>query len=55
MAERIWQTYYIPGGKPESQSYLSLPMHSQNSLRELIELCIVANFVEVFLARGKTR
>ena len=51
MAERIWDAYYIPGGKPESQSYLSLPMHSKDSPRELTELCMVANFVEVFLAR----
>jgi nitronate monooxygenase len=51
MAERIWQAYSIPGGKPESQSYLSMPMHSKDSPRELVELCMVANFVEVFLAR----
>jgi nitronate monooxygenase len=51
MAERIWKTYYIPGGKTENQSYRSLPKHSKDSPRELIELCIVANFVEVTLAR----
>ncbi len=32
MAERIWETYYIPGGKPESQSYKSLPKHSKVEL-----------------------
>ena len=51
MAERIWETYYIPGGKAENESYKSLPKHSKDSPRELIELCIVANFVEVSLAR----
>ena len=51
MAERILQTYYIPGGKPERQSYKNPPMHTKDSCRELQELCIVANFVEVFLAR----
>jgi len=51
MAERVWERYYVPGGKPESQPYLSLPKHSQDSPRELVELCIVANFVEVTLAR----
>jgi nitronate monooxygenase len=51
MAERVWETYYIPGGKPESQSYQSLPKHAKESPRELIELCVVANFVEVILAR----
>ncbi len=52
MAERIWRTYYIPGGKPESGSYKTMPMHSKDSPRELQELCIAANFVEVFLARA---
>jgi nitronate monooxygenase len=51
MAERIWETYYIPGGKLESQPYKSLPKHAKDSPRELIELCVVANFVEVILAR----
>ncbi len=51
MAERVFQTFYIPGGKPASQSYKNPPMFTKNSPRELQELCIVANFVEVFLAR----
>src|SRR5690242_19997543 len=51
MAERIWQANYIPGGKRERDSYRLLPMHSPEGQRELQELAIVANFVEVFLAR----
>ena len=51
MVERIWQKYYIPGGKAAVQPYVRLPMHSKNDDRELVELCIVSNFVEVFLAR----
>ena len=51
MAERIWETYYIPGGKSENQPYKTLPKHSKDSPRELNELCVVANFVEVYLAR----
>lgn len=51
MAKRVWQAHHIPGGKQQSESYKLLPMHSQDSPRELKELCIVANFVEVFLAR----
>jgi nitronate monooxygenase len=51
MAERIWQAYYIPGGKQEREAYKTLPMHVKDGPRELEELCIVANFVEVFLAR----
>ena len=51
MAERIWHSYYIPGGRPEHTPYKTLPMHSKDSFRELKELCIIANFVEIFLAR----
>lgn len=51
MAERAWSKFYIPGGKPASASYKTLPMHTKDTPRELSELCILANFVEVFLAR----
>jgi nitronate monooxygenase len=51
MAERIWQAYYIPAGKHERESYKLLPKHSLDNPRELQELCIAANFVEVSLAR----
>jgi len=51
MARRIWQEYFIPGGKPAGASYPPVPMHQQPDSRKLIELCIVSNFVEVFLAR----
>ena len=51
MAERIRQSYFIPGGKQEHASYKLMPMHSLDSPLELKELCIAANFVEVFLAR----
>jgi nitronate monooxygenase len=51
MARRIWQEYFVPGGKPSNAPYPSLPMHQRKSHRNLIELCMVSNFVEVFLAR----
>jgi nitronate monooxygenase len=51
MAERVWSAYYTPGGKPEASSYRTPPLNSKDGTRELKELCIVANFVEVFLAR----
>jgi nitronate monooxygenase len=51
MAERIWEKFYIPGGKTEYQPYKRLPKHTKDNSRELIELCILANFVEVNLAR----
>ena len=51
IAERVWRKYYIPRGKAERAPYRSLPAHSKDVPRELTELCVVANFVEVFLAR----
>lgn len=56
MAERILQEYFIPGGKRSGASYKTVAMHSldahaKGSPRELQELCVVANFVEVVLAR----
>lgn len=51
IAERIYSTYHIPGGKAATASYRLLPMHAKDEPRELTELCMVSNFVEVFLAR----
>lgn len=51
IAERVWQRYYVPGGKADRTPYKSLPTHSKDTPAELKELCVVANFVEVFLAR----
>jgi len=51
MARRIWQEYFTPGGKPAGTPYPAIPMHQRTSPRKLIELCMVSNFVEVFLAR----
>lgn len=51
MARRIWDAYHVPGGKLERQSYKAVPMQSLDNPRDLVELWIVANFVEVFLAR----
>jgi nitronate monooxygenase len=51
MAKRIWQEYFVPGGKPSGTPYPTLPMHQRLEPRKLIELCMVSNFVEVFLAR----
>jgi nitronate monooxygenase len=51
MARRIWQEYFVPGGKPATAPYPNVPMHQRNSPRKLVELCMVSNFVEVFLAK----
>lgn len=51
MAERIWQKYFVADGKAPDEPYQTVPMHSVKDTRTLSELCIVGNFVEVFLAR----
>ncbi len=42
---------FTPGGKAPDASYPNLPMHQRTSPRKLVELCMVSNFVEVFLAK----
>ncbi len=52
MAARVTAKHFVEGGRPEGAPYRAIPMHVRTgSARELIELCIVANFVEVYLAR----
>lgn len=51
MAERVWNTWYLPEGRPPGQPYARPLPHTPDGPREVRELCIVANFVEVFLAR----
>jgi nitronate monooxygenase len=51
MARRIWQDYFVPSGKPRDIPYPATPMHQLRDPRKLVELCIVSNFIEVFLAR----
>ncbi len=51
MAKRVLDTFFIPGGKSKDARYCNYPMHDFEGKREPLELCIVGNFVEVFLAR----
>jgi nitronate monooxygenase len=52
MAERVLARHFVEGGRPAGIPYRTIPMYARTgSARELIELCIVANFAEVFLAR----
>ena len=51
MAQRALERYYIPGGKADDTAYATGPLHKQVASKRLHELCILGNFVEVFLAR----
>ena len=51
MARRILDSYYLPEGLPEDQPFRRIPQHDLSGRQEYQELCIIGNFVEVFLAR----
>ena len=50
-AQRICDKYFVPGGIKADQRYRLAPLYSQQSSLELVELTIVANFAEIFLAK----
>jgi nitronate monooxygenase len=51
MIRPILKEWFIEGGKPEDAPYKLKPMPAVDMLREDEELLIVANFVEVYLAK----
>ncbi len=51
MACRVIEKYFIEGGRAADKPYAAVPMHNTESARSLVELCIVSNFAEVWLAR----
>lgn len=51
MASRVLDRFFVSDGKAATASYQTLPMWSLRPPRDLQELCIVANFVEVWLAK----
>ena len=51
MAARVLADYFLPGGKRAGAPFKLTPMPTLRPRRALVELTIVANFVEVFLAK----
>ncbi|HET9954453.1 MAG TPA: nitronate monooxygenase [Polyangiaceae bacterium] len=51
LVERVLARYFVPGGKPERQPFRLLPMPNANMSRERLELIVLANFAEVWLAK----
>ncbi len=51
IAQRVWDRYFIPGGKAVKEAYKKTPMYSVNPATALLELAVVANFAEVWLAK----
>ncbi len=51
MVQRILDTYFIPDGRKPDEPYQTSRKHTVEPNLEAQELCVAANFVEVFLAR----
>lgn len=51
VVDRVWQRYYRFGGKKANESYNNVPMLGIHPSIPSLELLIVANFVEVYLAK----
>ena len=51
IADRVRQRYFVPGGKRPGVPFRSVPVHSIRSPKRLVELTVLANFVEVYLAK----
>ena len=52
MASRVLADYFVPGGKSADTPFTLTPMPTLRPRRELVELTVIANFVEVFLAKA---
>jgi len=51
VARRILERYFVDGGKEEDVPFKSKPILSESPSRQLDELTVAGNFVEVFLAQ----
>ena len=51
IAKKIVDSYFIPGGRDPATPYRTSRKHTAESNLPAQEMCIAANFVEVFLAR----
>ena len=51
MAQRTLDAFFIPGGKSADESFKLAPVPRMNLRASVVELLVVGNFVEVFLAK----
>ncbi|MES2392039.1 MAG: nitronate monooxygenase [Acidobacteriota bacterium] len=51
LAERVLAKYFIEGGKAEGAPYMTIGSHAKDTPRDVLELCVVGNFAEVWLAK----
>ncbi len=51
IAARVVERYFLPDGRAEGQPYRGRPLPRLPLQRDFCELCVVANFVEAYLAK----
>ena len=51
MADRVIKKYFIEGGRPSTKPYIPVPTISLKPNQAAIDIQVVGNFVEVFLAK----
>ena len=51
VVERVWRQYFIPGGKAPEAPFKLTPLPALHSGPALVELTVLANFAEVYLAK----
>lgn len=51
IADRIWRRYYVRGGQGSERPFKAMPLQDVHPPRDLVELYIAGNFVEIILAR----
>jgi NAD(P)H-dependent flavin oxidoreductase YrpB (nitropropane dioxygenase family) len=51
MTARVLADYFVPGGKPATAPFKLTAMPTLRPRRTLVELTVISNFVEVFLAK----
>lgn len=51
IAQRIQEALFVPGGRKPGEPFKLMGMHAIKSKRWLDDLCMVSNFVEVYLAK----
>ena len=51
IARRVWDRFFVEGGKPKDQPFKLNPFFAAQSPQSALEAVVVANFSEVFLAK----
>ena len=53
IAMRVWNRYFVADGKPRGTAFKSKPIPSLKMPQALLDLIVVSNFAEVFLAKAQ--